>query len=279
MPAIQLAKLRKQCSELGDHFDNPEAMVQVMLAILDQYAERTHRTGLSGEPPPLLYTYNVPKPVIRQILLEITPLATTISNTELALKLCDSLWQHPVFELRSIAASLLGHISPLPADPILSRIQSWSIQTQEDQILRIIVEEGLSRICVEAPELLIQYIQRWLDNPNPKLHLLGLKALVPLISKAEYENIPTFFKIITPLMRSLPPYLRNDLRDLLQELAARTPIETASYLRPFLETSYNPDLAWMVRQCLPFFSQATQESMRQLLRDSTLRGEELKTEG
>lgn len=268
MPAIQLEKLREQCSQLKKHFENPEALIQSIVALLDAYAERTHRAGLSGEPPPLLYTYNVPKPVLRQILLEITPLATT--HTDLTLELCDRLWQNPVFELRWIAASLIGYVAPTPPEPIFNRIQNWGLQTRENQMIDILFDQGLLRLRSEAPEQLIQYIRKWLDDSDQKIQLFGIKALIPLISKTEYENIPAFFKLITPYLRHPPPHLRNDLRDLIQELAIRSPVETASHLRQFLEITYHPDLAWLARQCLPFFPQGNQASLRKLLRGASI---------
>lgn len=269
MPAVQLAKLRAQCSQLSKDFDNPEGLIQSIIAILDGYADRTHRAGLSGEPPPLLYAYNVPKPVIRQILLELTPLAT--SQTELALELCDKLWQNPVFELRWIAASLLGSAPATPPEAIFNRIQNWSMETKEDQMIDILVDQGLQSSRSEVPEQLIQQIRKWLDDSDHHLQSLGIKAIIPLVSKTDYEDIPGFFKLITPFVRNPPPYLKNDLRDLLQELAARTPIETASYLRQFLETTYHPDLAWLSRQCLQFLPVDIRESLRQILRDVSTR--------
>lgn len=267
MPAIQLAKLREQCSQLRNHFQNPEALILNIVALLDAYADRTHRAGVSGEPPPLLYTYNVPKPVIRQILLEITPLAT--KNPELALELCDRLWQNPVFELRWIAASLLGQISPNPPDPIFNRVQRWGMQTRENQMIDILFDQGLLRSRSEVSEQLIQNIRKWLDDSDQKIQLFGIKAMVPLVSKTDYGNIPAFFQLITPFVRNPPPHLRNDLRNLLQELAARTPVETASYLRQFLEIAYHPDLGWLVRQCLQYFPQDIRDSLRKLLRDAS----------
>jgi len=266
MPAIQLAKLRKESAQLAEIFDKPDEFTKELIGILDIYADHAHRTGLSGEPPTLLISYNVPKPVIRQILIEITPQAR--SKPDLTLEICDKLWEKSIFEFCWIAASILGQVSPDFSEPVFNRIQVWSEQTNEDRVVDILVDQGLWRSKTEAADLLFQRIEIWLEDTNPKSQLLGLRALKTLVLNANFENMPAFFRVLTPFLRNLPVNLRNDLRDVFLELASNTPVETAAYLRQFLENTYNTDAAWIARQCMQDFSPEIQSSLRQLLRES-----------
>ena len=205
MPAIQLSRLRQRCAELADHFDRPEVLVDSLKSLLSDYADRTHRTGQTGEPPPLLLTYNVPKPVLRQIQLEIKP--HIAANRLAAFQLCDLLWSEPYYEMRLLAASFLGQIEPNPPEPILDRVTLWGKSTPDEQFRRVIFEQGLNRVRLEIPERLILQIDSWLSDPDPLVQKMGLMALNPLITTSGYENIPIFFRQISPFVRESPrPY-------------------------------------------------------------------------
>jgi hypothetical protein len=108
MPAIQLTHLRQKTAVLSEVIDNPDDTVQLIHGILDAYANRTQRPGQSGEPPPLIEAYFVPKPVLRQILIELKPCAA--SNPKAVLELCDAFWDEGYLEFQILAAHLeLSH--------------------------------------------------------------------------------------------------------------------------------------------------------------------------
>ena len=262
MPAIHLAKLRHECVLLASHFDQPGQFVRLTHSLLSSYADRTHRTGRSGEPTPLLLAYNVPKPVLRQILIEINPLI--ISNQQGALDLCDQLWDEPFFEMRYLAVSILGLVSLEPPAPILDRVISWSSSVSDDQLASLIFDLGLDRMRSESPEILIQQISNWLDDADTSNQKLGLQALKPLIAASKYENTPVFFRQLSPYVRQLPPELRNEVRESVYCLAEQSPVETAHFLRQYIGIS--PDAAWLARQCMRLFPEDIQISLRGLLR-------------
>ncbi|MGW8182284.1 MAG: DNA alkylation repair protein [bacterium] len=154
---------------------------------MSSYSDRAHRPGQTGDPAPLLDSYNVPKPVIRQVLLDIKPLAS--QDSLYTLQLCDALWEEPYFEMRYLCASMLGMINPLSAGPVLERISSWSHGLSDVQLMEVLFDKGLDRIRNESPQLLIEQIDRWLDDDDISVKRLGLHALIPLIRSASYENI------------------------------------------------------------------------------------------
>lgn len=264
MPAIQLSQLRQRCAQLAEQYDQPEVLVSDLHALLSSYADRTHRTGQTGEPPPLLPSYNVPKPVLRQVQLELRPQMDR--NKESAYQLCDLLWKEDYYEIRLLAVTLLGQISPDPPAPILDRVTSWSKATQDEQLRRVIFDEGLSRLRLEAPDRLISLVEDWLDDPDPKIQRMGLIALNPLIRTAAYANIPTFFRQISPFVQMLSPQIRDEVRATVQSLAKRSPKETAHFLTQYLTLSNNQDAAWLTRQCIDYFPTDQQESLRGILR-------------
>lgn len=264
MPAIQLSQLRQRCAQLAELFDQPEILVSDLHSLLSSYSDRTHRTGQTGEPPPLLEPYNVPKPVMRQILLELEPRVDRKQET--AYQLCDLLWKEDYYEMRLLAVTLLGKISPDPPAPILERINLWSKTTPDELFRRVIFDEGLARLRLEVPERVISLVEEWLSDSDPKVQKMGLFALIPLIRTAGYENIPTFFRQISPFVQKLPPEVRDEVRSIIQTLAKRSPMETAHFLIQYLAFSDNQDAAWLTRQCIDYFPKDQQENLRGILR-------------
>lgn len=267
MPAIHLDRLKQNSAQLAEQFDHPENFVHNLHKILSNYADLAHRPGQTGEPAPLIFSYYVPKPVIRQILNDVTPRVK--SNPDGALTLCDHLWNEPYYEMRLLAASIIGRVTPDPVEPILDRIRKWSDGTSDNQIITVILDQGLHRLRLDAPEKLITQIESWLSDPIPEINRLGIQALIPLIETANYENIPLFFRQISPYVRELPPALRNDVSTVIQILARRSPVETAYFLRQHI-TSNNTNAAWLTRQNLRDFPADIQISLRELLRTPDL---------
>ena len=151
MPAIHPPRLKIQASELVQEASDPEAFCRSYHEFLDIYSDRTYRPGKVGEPPPLLRTYQVPKPVSRAVDKELSVWA--VNNRADALKLADTLWLQPILEFRLTAASLIGQIEPQPVKPIFSRVESWIKPNTEERLIYALINMGLARILTETQEL------------------------------------------------------------------------------------------------------------------------------
>ena len=264
MPSIQPARLRQQTALLAEYFDQPAAFVRSLHHLLDFYADRTHRPGQVGEPPPLLAAYNVKPPVLRLVLQELSPLVS--GQPQQALDLCDALWEQPYLEFRLLAAALHGQVSAQPADLILNRVKAWVKTGHDDRLIQALLTQGLASLRREDPDRLIQLIEEWLDSPEVYYQQLGLRTLAPLAADPGFENLPVFFRLITALVREAPQPLRPDLLNLLATLAHRTPRETAYYLRQSLDATHSSATAWLIRQSLREFPVDIQEGLRAVAR-------------
>jgi hypothetical protein len=265
MPAITLARLRQQAALVVGNFDQPAAFVRSLHHLLEFYADRTQRPGQAGEPPPLLEAYRVPPPVLRQILLELTPWAQ--EQPETALELCDALWAVEIVEFRLLAASLLGIIpTPSPA-PILERVEGWCQAKAEERLIHALLHDGLSRLRKSAPEHLLNRVEIWLEDPDPFKQQLGLRSLVPILSAGNYQNLPVFFRLLSRIVRIVPARLRPDLQDAVRALARHSPKETAFFLRQMAESPNSPDAAWLIRHCLSEFPPEIQPALRAAARE------------
>ena len=67
MPAINPARLKNSCSEIGEYFSNPQQFVAELHNLLNFYANRVRRPGEAGTPPPLSPAYHAPPPVLRHL--------------------------------------------------------------------------------------------------------------------------------------------------------------------------------------------------------------------
>ena len=266
MPAILLAKLKIQAAHLAEKFDRPEKFVRELHALCDIYAERTRRPGQAGEPAPLLSTYKLPGPVLRQVLKETTPYLR--SERQAALRLADALWAEPYLEFRLLAASVLGSISPQPVETLLERVQAWTKPSLDDRLLTALISDGLARVRAEDTALYLDLIKSWLESREVFSQRLGLRALLFLLKSSSFENMPLAMRLLAPVVRAAPSRLKPDLLDLIQALAQRSPRETAFFLRQNLAVKNdNPGTPWLIRNSLRYFPLEMQSSLRQALRN------------
>jgi hypothetical protein len=265
MPAIQPTRLKKQASELASKFNQPALFVRELHIILDLYTDHTQRPGQSGEPSPLIATYKVPPPVMRQVWHEILPLAK--QHPADVLPLCDALWAEQNYDIKLLAARLLGQVSVEAPSPVIDRIKAWVGHELDDRILDGLFEYGLVQLQKDTADNLLELISSWLDsNDFPNRHV-GLRALLPIIDQSGTEKLPSIFRMLTPYVRIAPPRLRSDILAILTALSHSSPHETAYFLRQNLSAPNNPDTAWLSRQVLSEFPEEAQTSLRLVLKE------------
>jgi hypothetical protein len=264
MPAINLPRLKRECDRIAAAYDHSDRFIQLLDELLSYYADRSKRAGQTGTPPPLIDAYHVPKPVIRQVLAEMIPLAK--SQPEPVLTLCDALWEVPNYEFRLIAANLLGQVTPMPPVRILDRVVSWSTPLPEDRLLDEIFGPGLAGLLNESPDSLLRQVEEWLEDAEIARQRLGLLALKSLVSSKKFGNFPLLFHLISPLTRAHPAALRIELRGVIREIALLSPLECAYFLRQMLEATQSQDTAWLARQCIALLPRESQKSLRGILR-------------
>lgn len=264
MPAIYPTRLKNQTIQLVELYGQPVRFTRALIDHLELYSNRAHRFGQAGEPPPLLKSYNVPKPIIRQLMVELQPLADEYPGE--TLELIDSLWAEEILETRQIAAFLLGSIPPDKPEKILGVVTSWLTPKLEDRLITLVLQLALARIIDEKPLALLDKIGAWLSSENLAEQMVGLNAARCLLESRKFDNFPQLIQLITPFTRKAPLQIRSNILDVLEALAFRSPKETAYFLRQSLKTPQNPDTALLIRKLLPIFPEDIQENLKQALR-------------
>ncbi|MBC8504434.1 MAG: DNA alkylation repair protein [Anaerolineales bacterium] len=264
MPAIQPAKLVVQVAELTEHVSEPKIYLKSLHELLDFYADRTLRPGQIIESAPLLKSYQVARPVLRQIERELAKVVNT--DSEAALALADALWEQRWVETRLLAISILGRVSPNPPERVTQRAQEWGSKCKEDKIIKALSSTGIARLRTESRDEFIDLIESWLTSGNRPLELVGLRALPALLGIDGFKNLPLVFRWIAPLVREADREIRDDLILTIRILAGLSPKETLFFLRNSLEATSNPQTAKLIRRTLVDFPEDLSSTLRLELR-------------
>jgi hypothetical protein len=267
MPAIQIKRARKQIQALAERFDDPVEFRRYLLDLLDQYADRTYRAGQIAEPPPLIDTYNVPLPLIRELVQVLGPQVTAEPVT--GQDLLDMLWSVPSFETRLIAIRLLMYL-PITAAGMPRQVadlaRSWVHTDIDLRLVEALMNQGLAELIKHDQPVFLELAHAWLESPELFIQDLGLRALSKLSTQPGYTNYPPLFKLITPLARESSPVLRPALSALLRGLASRSPHETSYYFQELLEAETSPQTAMLIRGCLDELPAHLANNVRKKLR-------------
>jgi hypothetical protein len=260
MPAVQISRLRLQAGRLRDHFFQPVVFVQKLRELLASYADNTHRPGRSGMPKPILHAYNVPFPVLRQMVVEISPLADQYPQESFAL--IDELWKQENLECRHLAIIILGRLTVDSHDPLLERVYSWT-KNSETTVIDLVMEHGLKKFRQEAPIIFFKTVENWLISRNWYENRLGLRALIPALKDGSAADLPFIYRALTPTVRSLQTILKPEVSAVFRQLALLSPVETTYYLK---QNMNHPSVPWLARQILPDLPSEQQDSLRKALK-------------
>src|SRR5215216_2395172 len=262
MPAIDLARLKKQTAHLADLFDQPAEFLRAHREILDHYVNRTLRTQ-SVAPSSVLPTYRTPKVVLRHIENELGPVAE--KRPIQALELADALWDEGWLETLLLAAFLLGRIPP-QEERLLARLTAWTQAVRDPNVRAALLTTSLTRLRKETPDLFLVLVKEWLHPARQRMWSNGVQALVPLISAPDFDNLPPIFEIVEPIIKASPATLQYDLRELIVVLFEASPDETNYFLQQILKESRSPLPATALRRMSPDLPEELQISLREMLR-------------
>jgi hypothetical protein len=261
MPAIDLARLKKQTAQLADLFDQPPLFLREHREILDFYVNRSLRSqGVA--PSSVLPTYRTPVVVLRQIETELGPVAA--QQPIQALELADALWDEGWLETRLLAAFLLGRIPP-QEERLLARLTAWTQAVRDPHVRAALLTTSLTRLRKETPDLFLVLVKEWLHPARQRMWSNGIQALVPLISSPDFDNLPPIFEIIEPIIRAAPSTLQFDLQELIIMLYQASPDETIYFIQQLLKSTKSPLLAVALRRMSPEFPAELQSSLREML--------------
>ncbi len=263
MPAIDLARLRKQASRLVDFFFLPDEFMKHLREMLEFYVNRTLRTKENVAPGSNLKTYRTPPAVLTQIENELR--MTAEANPEFALDLADMLWDEGSLETCLLAAFLLGRIPP-QEERLLPRLTLWTQQVRDPDVRYALLSTSLTRMRKESPSQFLALVREYLHPARMRSWSNGLQALLPMIADANYENLPPIFDMVEPIIEEAPSTVQNDLTELIIALYRASANETIFLLKHILQNTENPMTAITLRRMSSGFPPPLEKELRGLLR-------------
>ncbi len=263
MPAIDLARLKKQVTHLADLFDQPTDFLREHREVLDFYVNRTLRSQRVA-PSSVLPTYRTPAVVLRQIETELGPIAE--KKPIQALELADALWDEGWLETLLLAAFLLGRIPP-QEERLLARLTAWTQAVRDPSVRAALLTTSLTRLRNETPDLFLNLVKEWMHPARQRMWSNGIQALVPLINKPDFDNLPPILDIVEPIIKASPAALQYDMQELISALYKASQDETVFFLGQILKKTKGPLPAVALRRMLPELPEDLQDSLRELLRN------------
>jgi hypothetical protein len=264
MPSVQLTRLRQQAVELAEFFPQPEVFARRLDLLLESYSVKASRKGeIKGGQQAVLPSYRAPSQVLNQVLLECRPLVA--DEPELALAVCDELWQRRMLEPRQLAARLLGQTPVSNTDEISRRILDWNEKNREPALAEAIAVEATEWLREEQPYALIAFFSACLDEKGWRPRALGLLALTALLAETEFPDLPAVHKALEQRMDVIEKRLRPYWLDVYLALLKRAPQETLYLLQQRLKASEDESLRWVARQLLDHVGAEDQAALRAAL--------------
>ena len=263
MPAAQLSKLKVQIQNLAWLFTRPQDFYAGLHALLKSYTDVVYRPGKALPAAPLLPSYRVPPLVVQQLEVELSPLCTQAPQAALAV--IDVLWADPYVEVRELATYLLGRLPVDDPQPVIDRIQQWTVPTVHPVYLDALLINGSFNLRKHQPNAWLNLIRAWLGDQRNGMTEIGLTALAPLAADANFENLPAIFSMIEPLLLHPAGKWQATLGEIVVNLARRTPNEVSYLLQTALRISDDPNYLRFLRKIQPNLPEKTQESVRAFL--------------
>jgi hypothetical protein len=267
MPAIDLARLRKQAARLADFFFLPNEFMKHLREILDFYVNYTLRTKENVAPGSNLKTYRTPPAVLTQIENEIKQ--TAEENPHFALELADTLWDEGALETCLLAAFLLGRIPP-QEERLLPRLTAWTQQVRDPDVRSALLSTSLMRMRKETPAQFLNLIREYFHPERSRTWSNGIQALLPMIADTNYNNLPPILDLVEPIIEEAPTSLQNNLSDLIIALYRASANETIFMLKHILERTENPMTLITLRRMSVNFPPPLQKELQELLRPRQL---------
>lgn len=266
MPAIQIDQLRIQSANLAGRFGSPESFAASFQEILESGTDLTFKPSAAQATTTRLKTYRIPSPILRQIERDLTQQMLVFPQSAF-LALVKELRSRNILEYQLLAVFILGNTPLTPLEPVRDALFDWLAENQDLTINEALLTTGLSRLRCEHPDLWLNRVKTWLEDPSIKRVEAGLHALQPCLEDRTFENLPAVIQLLTPLLIKDHPEIEPELLTSVRTLIKRSPTETAFLAHQILSQPENEKSTALriFRKLISEFPREIQISLRGLI--------------
>jgi hypothetical protein len=265
MPAIDLARLRKQTARLADFYFLPDEFVRQLRSLLDSYVNYTARRRPAAASGSGLHTYRTPQAILNQIELELERLVSEDRNSQQSLALADALWDDASLEGRVLAAYLLGRMKPQERR-LVARLTAWTAQTRDTDLRRKLLDDALVRARREQSGVFLDLLGEWLRPERQQLWSNALQAAVSAVKDDAFLAQPALLEVLRPTLRAAPSEVQLDIEELILALHKKIPTETAYFVTQIIASSNSPTTRVTFRRMLPSLPSELRDEIREVMR-------------
>ena len=263
MPAVNPTRMRFQVEALMAHYADPKAFHLALSNLFDLYANRALRFGDHTGIRPMIPTYHLPAPLLRQLEADLERIVP--EQPDPALALVDELWQDDYYEVKLAAIAVLGLIPLTDPQPVLDRLNQWIDNRLDLSLLPTLFSAGTQQLQLKFPQTWENYLETFLESEDPQKVSVGFLGLAEGLKNHQNQNIPALFRLIGPYVRNPQPQNFKELATLLIALAEASPMETGFFLRQILSVTDSPEIKRLIKDSLAGFPPEIQDELRPMV--------------
>ena len=263
MPAIDLPVVRARAAAIAALLPDVPATLAAIHALLDDYADLTHRPSrvVAASSPP--DTRRTPPPVARTLLMALRP--PVCASPPAGFELARGLWAAGTREELHLAAEVLEALAPLRPEETLRLIENWLPRLESAEAAEALGEHALGPLVLAEPGLFFQRIRGWVAHPHKWIRRFGLAALAPLARDRNWDDIPGALDVLRGAMTESETEVRRAVGAVLADLVAKSPVELSRFLR---EQAVRPNnnTHWIIRAAMARLPEADQAEIVKVMR-------------
>lgn len=263
MPPIDPAALRARAAWLAEQLADPAVAALRVRRVLDDYADRTHRSSPRVVTSSAPNTYKTPAPVVRAIVSALRGPAQ--ADPPAGLRLAAEVWAGGSREERRIAAELLGLVALAAPVEALALVEGWAPQIESAETADALAELGLGPLMRADPARHLGHARRWVTHPKRWVRRFALAALLPLVKDRQWDNVPGALAVLRLAMTDADAEVRKAAATVLMGLGPKSPTEVTLFMREQAMRSNN-NTHWIVRNALAGLDPSDQAEIVRLLR-------------
>lgn len=261
MPTIRPKQLRREAQEVASLIGQPDALEMAVINMLAFYADRTRRAPTSMTSTDAARGFGAPRPVVQALAeslsrqLELAP--------ESRLQVAEVMWRAGYTETRELAAELLNEAG---WPRITERAESWARRLEDRGAIDALAVRCLQPREGVSVQQALEPLANWLHSRSPSLHHLAMRTIEVRIKHASDESLSNYLQVLEGVLGRFHGSQRRMLRAILEDMAKRSPAETARFLMDELRRqNLDSTSTSFVKELLPGFPEPQRSELMHTL--------------